>query len=51
VKRVLPSKPCEQCGETFTPKEPRQKCCSRACGIKAYQNAWKDKSEANKKES
>lgn len=49
--KPLPPKPCETCGTPFTPKEPRQKNCSKECGRRAYVRSWQDKSEANKKES
>jgi hypothetical protein len=27
---------CPVCGVEFTPRDPRQRCCSKPCGIKAY---------------
>lgn len=32
--KLLPLNPCEQCWETYEPKNPNQKYCSRECGRK-----------------
>jgi hypothetical protein len=33
-RRVLPERPCELCGGAFVPTRPRQRFCSRECGMR-----------------
>jgi hypothetical protein len=33
-RREVPDRTCERCGESFRPKYPKQRFCSRPCGVR-----------------
>src|SRR5712672_3645245 len=43
--------PCATCGKPFEPRDARQKCCSKACGVKRYNQSpeRRELSRANQK--